>query len=192
MTELAIYKRNRINNFQRILNTNISQLNLKLVNNIKIIKNSKFNAKGKQIRINNLINQFNNEVKSLKQDFNNKVSLIQAYSPPPIVINRNKKALHIGINYTGTENELFGCINDANSIQDRLVQQGFNSITILTDLTAVNATKVNILNELTKLLNESQAGDLLCVFYSGHGSYTYDRNNDENTGYDQMIVPCDF
>ena len=29
-------------------------------------------------------------------------------------------------------------------------------------------------------------------FYSGHGSYTLDRNNDEQDGYDELIIPCDF
>lgn len=28
--------------------------------------------------------------------------------------------------------------------------------------------------------------------YSGHGSYILDKNNDENTPYDQLIVSCDF
>jgi chromosome condensin MukBEF ATPase and DNA-binding subunit MukB len=91
MTELANYKRNRINNLQRLLNTSVSQLNSKLVNNINIIKISRLNAKAKQTTINNLINQYNNALNSLKQEFNNKVSLIQSYSPPSIIINRKKK-----------------------------------------------------------------------------------------------------
>jgi hypothetical protein len=62
----------------------------------------------------------------------------------------------------------------------------------MTDLTTKKATKNNILEEFTNLLINSQEGDLLFFLFSGHGSYVIDRNGDENTGYDQLIVPCDF
>jgi hypothetical protein len=53
---------------------------------------------------------------------------------------------------------------------------------------------MGVLNEkrCKNLLINSQPGDLLFLSYSGHGSYDLDRNNDETTGYDQLIVPCDF
>jgi hypothetical protein len=62
----------------------------------------------------------------------------------------------------------------------------------MTDLTSKKATRDNILNEFKTLLVNSQEGDLLFLLYSGHGSYDIDRNGDEKTGYDQLIVPCDF
>jgi hypothetical protein len=62
----------------------------------------------------------------------------------------------------------------------------------MTDLTNVKATKNNILAAFRYLLQKTNPGDLLFLYYSGHGSYTLDRNNDEKTGYDQMIIPCDF
>jgi hypothetical protein len=192
MTELDIYKKIRINNLQNILNTKLSRLNNNLSKKIRIIQKSRLNPKAKQIRINKLNNIYNKSVNSLNQEFNNNVSLIQSFSPKPIIINKNKKALLIGINYTGTENELYGCINDAISIKERLLQNGFNEINILTDLTDVKATKENILNAFINLLTNSQPGDLLFFSYSGHGSYTYDRNNDENTGFDQLIIPSDL
>ena len=191
-TELDIYKKNRINNLQNILNTKLARLNKILSNNIRIIQKSRLRPKAKQNRINKLNNLYNNSVNSLKQEFNNNVSTIQSFSPKPIIINKNKKALLIGINYLGTENELYGCINDANSIKDRLLQNGFNNINILTDLTDVKPSKDNILNTFKNLLINSQPGDLLFFAYSGHGSYTYDRNNDETTGYDQLIIPSDL
>jgi uncharacterized caspase-like protein len=191
-SELDIYKKIRINNLQNILNTKLSRLNNNLSNKIRIIQKSRLKPKVKQIRINKLNNIYNNSVNILNQEFNNNVSTIQSFSPKPIIINKNKKALLIGINYTGTENELYGCINDTNSIKNRLLQNGFNEINILTDLTDVKATKENILNAFKNLLINSQPGDLLFFAYSGHGSYTYDRNNDENTGYDQLIIPSDL
>lgn len=190
--ELAIYKKNRINELQKIFNSNVASLNAALINNARKIKTTRLSAKVKQTQINNLINQYNNNVNILKQNLNKNIAIIQKFSPNPISINGKKKALLIGINYTGTQNELFGCINDANCIKERISKEGFNNISIMTDLTALKATKNNILNEFKNLLINSQAGDLLFFLYSGHGSYTYDRNNDETTGYDQLIIPCDF
>jgi hypothetical protein len=190
--ELAVYKKNRINDLQNIFNSNLARLNTDLINNARKIRNTRLTVKVKQTQINNLINQYNKNVNVLKQNLNKNIIIIQNFSPKPISVNGKKKALLIGINYTGTQNELYGCINDANCIKERISQKGFNSISIMTDLTSLKATKNNILNEFKNLLTNSQDGDLLFFLYSGHGSYTLDRNNDENTGYDQLIVPCDF
>jgi hypothetical protein len=98
----------------------------------------------------------------------------------------------VGINYTGTQNELFGCINDVNSIKERITTKGFTNINILTDLTSKKPIKVNILAEFKNLLINSQAGDLLFFLYSGHGSYILDKNNDETDGFDEVIVTSDL
>lgn len=191
-SELAIYKKNRINELQNVFNTNLARLNYYLATNISNVKKTRLTAKVKQTQINNLISQYNNNVNNLRQILNKNITVIQSYLPPPTIINKNKKALLIGINYTGTESELYGCINDVNCVKERLTQNGFNNIDVMTDLTNVKATKTNILNSFKNLLINSQPGDLLFLSYSGHGSYDLDRNNDETTGYDQLIVPCDF
>ena len=190
--ELSIYKQNRIKEFQNIYNSNTSRLYSNVVINIRNIQKSRLNIKTKQLQLINLINQYNNNVNSLKTVFNNNILIVKNYVPKSIIINKNKNALLIGINYIGTQNELYGCINDVNSIKDRITLNGFNNITIMTDLTSKKATRDNILNEFKNLLVNSQEGDLLFLLYSGHGSYTLDKNNDETTGYDQLIVPCDF
>lgn len=190
--ELDIYKNNRINELNQSFNTNLKRLNYNLINNINIIKRIRLNPRVKQRQINNLINNYSNNVNYLKQNLNKNIQIIQSYLPSPVIINKNKKALLIGINYTGTQNELYGCINDVNCVKERLTQSEFNDICVMTDLTSVKATKNNILKEFKNLLINSQAGDLLFLLYSGHGSYTLDINNDETTGYDQLIVPCDF
>ena len=127
---------------------------------------------------------------------NNNIISLKQFIPSTIKINKNKKALLIGINYIGTNHELLGCINDVGSIRDRILKTGFNNndITFLTDtdIDINKPTKTNILKEFKNLLTNSEEGDLLFLAYSGHGSYTLDKNNDEMTGYDQMIVPCDF
>jgi hypothetical protein len=190
--ELAIYKKNRINELQNIFNSNVARLNSALINNVRNIKKTRLSAKVKQAQINNLIRQYNNNVNILKPNLNQNITVIQNFYPNTIIVNGEKKALLIGINYTGTQNELFGCINDVNCIKERITEEGFNNISIMTDITSLKATKNNILNEFKNLLVNSQTGDLLFFLYSGHGSYTLDRNNDETTGYDQLIVPCDF
>jgi hypothetical protein len=190
--ELAIYKKNRINELQNIFNSNVARLNSALINNARNIKKTRLSAKVKQAQINNLIRQYNNNVNILKPNLKQNITVIQNFYPKTIIVNGEKKALLIGINYTGTQNELFGCINDVNCIKERITEEGFNNISIMTDITSLKATKNNILNEFKNLLVNSQTGDLLFFLYSGHGSYTLDRNNDETTGYDQLIVPCDF
>ena len=195
--ELEIYKKNRINEFQNIYNSNISRLYVALVNNVRNIQSARFISKSlKQKNINNLITQYNANVNTLKNALEQAIIGVQNFVPKQINIikTNNKKALLIGINYTGTTNQLYGCINDVNCIKDRIVKQGFidNNIKIITDLTPKKANRVNILKEFKNLLVNSQAGDLLFFLYSGHGSYTIDRNGDERNGYDEMIVTCDL
>jgi hypothetical protein len=190
--ELDTYKRNRINELQNIFNSNLAVLRTNLTKNTNIINSSRLNVAAKRSTINNLINAYNIAVTNLQNKLNSDIKIIQSFVPPQIKINRSKKALLIGINYIDTQNELKGCINDALAIKDRITTNGFTDITLLTDKTSIKPTKSNIINAFKNLLSNSQSGDLLFVIYSGHGSYTLDRNGDEKTGYDQMIVPLDF
>jgi hypothetical protein len=205
--ELEIYKKNRISEFQNIYNNNVSRLYSALVNNVRNIQSARFVSQIiKQRNINNLIVQYNANVKILQNALTQAITGVQNFVPKQVTIsnntnnnsnsnsNTNKKALLIGINYTGTQNELYGCINDVNCIKERICKQGFteNNINIITDLTSKKATRANILTEFKNLLVNSRAGDFLFFTYSGHGSYTLDRNGDEKDGYDEMIVSCDL
>jgi hypothetical protein len=197
--ELEIYKQNRIREYQNIYNANISRLYSDLVMNIRNIQIARLISQSvKQKNMNNLIKQYNANVNILKNALTQAITKIQNYIPKQVTnannSNNSKKALLIGINYTGTQNELYGCINDVNSIKERIVKQGFsdNNIRILTDLTPKKANRVNILEEFKNLLINSKAGDFLFLLYSGHGSYTRDRNGDEKNGYDELIVSCDL
>jgi len=190
--ELTLYKQQKINYAQGVYNENIKQLYYYLVINIKNIQNSRTSVRNKQIKINNLVSQYYNNINTLKNTLNKYITNINNFLPNKIIINKNKKALLIGINYTGTSNELYGCINDVTSVKERIIKQGFNNINVITDLTSEKATRANILKQFTNLLVNSQEGDFLFLFYSGHGSNIIDKNGDENTGYDQLIVPCDF
>jgi hypothetical protein len=190
--ELAIYKQKRILELQNIYNSTVASLLATLNSNIRSIQTSRLSITLKQRNINNLNTQYNANVNNLKIAFNKNIAAIQKYVPKPIIINKNKKALLIGINYTGTSSQLYGCINDTTLIKERLSKNGFTSMNILTDLTSKKATRDNILAELKNLLVNSQSGDLLFLLYSGHGSYTIDRNNDETDRRDELIISCDF
>lgn len=106
-----------------------------------------------------------------------------------------KKALLIGINYIGTTSQLNGCINDIDDISDMLTKKyAFKpeSITKITDETVKKPTRDVILASFAAFLASGNEGDLLFFSYSGHGSYTLDRNNDENNENDEMIITSDL
>jgi hypothetical protein len=194
-SELDIYKQNRIRELQTIYINNASRLYSDLDKNVKNIQSKMLISKSmKQQNINNLTKQYNANINILKNALAQAIANVNKFTPKQIEIKNNKKALLIGINYTGTPYELTGCINDTNNIKDKLSKEGFadNNIKILTDLTSKKATCKNILQELKNLLINSQAGDLLFLLYSGHGLYTMDRNRDEKNGQDEMIIGCDL
>jgi hypothetical protein len=104
------------------------------------------------------------------------------------------KALVIGINYTGTDNELRGCISDANKVSDLLSSWGY-SVTKMTDLSSGDllATKANILAKLHFLLSNLTDGDSLVIYFSGHGALVNDTSGDEGAfGKDSVILPSDY
>lgn len=108
---------------------------------------------------------------------------------------KTKKALLVGINYKGTNSELQGCINDIDTIKQYLLKRGYKSsnIRILTERPVdILPTKRNILSHLNWLVSNGDKAHDLFFHYSGHGSHTIDRNNDENDGRDECLVPLDY
>jgi hypothetical protein len=193
--ELDIYKKNKIKNLQNIYNKNVSSLKYLFVLNINKINSTRLISQSvKQRNINNLNTQYNANINALKTKLSQDIINVQKFTPNKIEFNKNNKALLIGINYIGTQNELYGCINDVNNIKERISKKGFtdNNIKIMTDLTPKIPNKLNILEEFKNLLVNSEPGDLLFFLYSGHGSYTIDRNGDEKDRYDEMIIPSDL
>lgn len=109
-----------------------------------------------------------------------------------------KKALLIGINYIGTQNELRGCINDAHNVYNFLLRSGYpaENIVLLSDDQTTNPrgipTKANMLSAMQWLTSGSQPGDSLFFHYSGHGGQEEDQDADEADGQDDCIYPVDF
>jgi hypothetical protein len=192
MSDLDTYKQNRINENNAVFNASVSRLYSAVVSNIRGVHKSRQTNNVKQRQITSLTNQYYANVNNLKVNLDNSILSIKNYVPKTITINKNKKALLIGINYTGTSNELYGCINDTNAIKERISNKGFADINVLTDLTTKKATRNNILEGFKNLLMNCQAGDFLFFVYSGHGSYAIDRNGDEKDGRDELIVSCDL
>jgi hypothetical protein len=150
--------------------------------NLDKINKMNVNKKIKYIKMLSEKKHYNNAINKLNA---NKLKLtIQQLSV--------KKALLFGLNYIGTRNELFGCINDTNNIKDCLTNQfNYSSFNILTDKTNKKPTRQNIINELTSMLVNAKSGDNLFFLYSGHGTYTTDLNKDELDGRDELIIPLD-
>jgi metacaspase-1 len=90
-----------------------------------------------------------------------------------------RKALIIGINYTGSSHELRGCVNDAMNIQKFLVREHNFSpnpadMVVLTDIprnrgTPYEPTGANMMSAFRWLVTGNHPGDSVWLSYSGHG-----------------------
>lgn len=106
-----------------------------------------------------------------------------------------KRALLVGINYIGTDNELSGCINDVKNMKEFLVESCEfveENIILLTDEEKDKPVSKNIKDKIKWLVSNTVAGDTLVFHYSGHGSNVKDKNKDESDKQDESIIPLDF
>lgn len=110
-----------------------------------------------------------------------------------------KKALLIGVNYYGADNELHGCANDTARMKTMLITKyGFQDspLTILRLIENdsnpdYRPTRKNILAALTWLTANNKKGDVFFFLFSGHGSRQKDLKHIEEDGYNETILPCD-
>jgi hypothetical protein len=116
-----------------------------------------------------------------------------------------KRALLIGINYSGQRGQLRGCCNDVKEIYHLLTRiYGWTAsdIRILTDepnqlpnqLTSSRSSESipnrrNILDGLNWLSQDVLPGDALFFHFSGHGSQQPDPNGIESDGMNETILP---
>jgi hypothetical protein len=185
---LQNYIKQKIEQLTTTFNLNLLSLRNILVTNIKKINKMNILIYIKIQHFNALKKTYNNSIAKLTKQYKKNKNYILSLTTIPT----NKYSLLIGINYIGTSNELFGCINDTNNIKHMLQDKfSYNNFIFLTDKTNKKPTKNNIINELTNLLVRSNTGDSLFFLYSGHGTYTVDINNDELDRQDEIIVPLD-
>jgi hypothetical protein len=104
-----------------------------------------------------------------------------------------KRAILMGSNYAGTQYELKGCLNDVKNIKSLLLKNNYleSNMTVLTDDNPAQLpTRSRIMNELFKLTTLPSSE--IFIYYSGHGSTVRDLNQDERSGQDSVLAPCDF
>ena len=104
-----------------------------------------------------------------------------------------RRALLVGINYTGTSQQLYGCINDINNMGSYLQKvRKYNSFIVMTDMSTIKPTRSNIIAGFSELLQGTKSGDELWFHFSGHGTLIHDASRDEESGKDSCICPIDF
>jgi uncharacterized caspase-like protein len=103
-----------------------------------------------------------------------------------------KLALVVGINYYGTSRQLGGCLNDAEKITEKLIEEFGFDLKDIQLLVEEFATRQNILDGIQRLIRELSAGDLGVFTYAGHGTQTVDLPPiEEPDMLDEAIVPYD-
>ena len=100
------------------------------------------------------------------------------------------KAICVGINdYPGNGNDLSGCVNDADDWSDLLDKTYGFGTTLIKDR---KATSSRILDALDDMIATAKAGDSIAFTYSGHGTWVYDRGEqDESDNRDEAICAYD-
>lgn len=105
------------------------------------------------------------------------------------------KLVAIGIDNYPSPMELSQCVQDVKGWvlpslrQHRSGVASWRSTRILANR---RATKANIMARVEWLKKNLEAGDRICFFYSGHGTYTPTSDPYESDGYDEAIVPVDY
>jgi metacaspase-1 len=101
----------------------------------------------------------------------------------------SKHALCIGINdYPGTQNDLSGCVNDANDWAAALTARGF----AVTKLLDSQASKAAMVAAITGLIGTAVKGETVVITYSGHGTWVPDTSGDEPDQRDEGLCPWDI
>jgi hypothetical protein len=119
------------------------------------------------------------------------------------VFAQTKKALIIGIDIykpagavgIATQRSVWtnldGCVNDANAITDLVMARYDFPVQGIVRLVNQEATRERIIQELKRLVSESKKGDVVFIFYAGHGSQVYNSLSREADKKDESMVPAD-
>lgn len=103
-----------------------------------------------------------------------------------------KYAILIGINDYPQVRKLKGGINDIALMQDLLIKRGFlkGNIKLLPN---EKATKSSIEQSLKDLVYSVNAGDIVVIHFSGHGSQVKDdESTEEVDNLDETLIPYDY
>jgi len=116
-----------------------------------------------------------------------------AVAPPP---SGRRRALLVGINYFGDDDELRGCVNDVDNLERLLtdtLRWPAGATRRLTDnAPAAMPTRRNIEAGLHWLAKGARPGDVLVFSFSGHGGQVEDPHGYEEDGMNETILPMDY
>src|SRR5687768_15032422 len=102
-----------------------------------------------------------------------------------------KHALLIGVNEYEHVSSLSGCLNDVELVARVLEKHcGFED-SGLTRVVDPDNTRADILAAFDAFARETQDEDTVLIYYSGHGSQSHDREEEEPDAFDETIVPRD-
>ena len=104
-----------------------------------------------------------------------------------------KRALCVGIDIYSTPNvpPLHGCVQDAKSVAQMLVDRFGFAPADVKQLHNELATKDNILRSLDWVRSVSSPGDHVCIYVAAHGTHFPDRSGNEADGLDEVLVTHD-
>lgn len=118
------------------------------------------------------------------------------------MIKNYRKCLLMGLNYTGTNSELSGCINDMENLSNLLLENNYcekSQIILMNDQQKelLYPNKANIWYQFKQLIKYTKSVPKtetvhLFIAYSGHGSYIKDQSNDELDTKDEVWCPLDY
>ena len=116
----------------------------------------------------------------------------------------NKHALIIGIDIykppvtalseTGSQRSwtnLDGCVNDASAMRDLVIAKYAFENSHIKTLFNAEASRDRIITELKSLVQTAKKGDVVFIFYAGHGSQMKNSLSKEADKKDETMVPAD-
>ena len=95
------------------------------------------------------------------------------------------RALLVGLNYAGTDDELHGCIRDVNNMHAMLSRSGVEC-RVVTDATG-RVTRNRLRTAIKDFLAIIEPNTLNFFHFSGHGTQREDKNGDESDGLDEAL-----
>lgn len=107
---------------------------------------------------------------------------IDLYKPPAESTQSTTRSLWRNLN---------GCVNDAEAMKTMIMAKYGFSQQHIHQLYNQEASRENILSAIQELLQTSQKGDAVLIFYAGHGSQVVNSLSAEQDQRDETIVPAD-
>lgn len=90
-----------------------------------------------------------------------------------------------------TWTNLDGCVNDATAMRDLVVAKYAFKEENITTLLNAEASRARIIASLEQLIAKAKKGDVVFIYYAGHGSQVKNSLSNEADKKDETIVPAD-